>query len=225
VKRAFFILALTALRARADSLKEVLARMDQAARAFRSLSADVHKTDYIDVLSDTQVEDATFKMKKQAKSGVVLLAEFRGRDPRKMRIAVEKIEYYHPKANSVEEYDTRKYTKSVDQILLVGFGVTSADLQKKYSIAVGGSETIKGVKTTRLDLTPKSAEAKKIFNMIQLWIPENKGNPIQEKRLLGKENKDYNLFEFSNEQINPALSDSDFELNLPPNVKHIVAGK
>ena len=218
MKSAFFILALAASYARADSLNEVLQRMDQAARTFRSLSADVHKTDYIDVLSDTQVEDATFKMKKQAKSGVVLLAEFRGRDPRKMCIAGEKIEYYHPKANSVEEYDTRKYTKSVDQILLVGFGVTSADLKKKYSISVGGSETIRGVKTTRLDLTPKSDEAKKIFNMIQLWIPENKGNPIQEKRLLGKENKDYNLFEFSNEQINPSLSDSDFELNLPPGV-------
>jgi outer membrane lipoprotein-sorting protein len=219
------ILALTASFVRAESLQDVLRRMDQAAQTFKSLSADVHKTDYTAVFDETTQEDGNFKMMKRAKTGVVLLATFTGRDPRTLRVAGNKVEYFHPKANSVDEYDARKYTKSVDSILLVGFGVSSANLQKDYDIAVGGSETINGKKTTRLDLTPKSAERKKIFNMIQLWIPEDSGNPIQEKRLLGKENKDYNLLQFSNVKINPPLPESDFELNLPKDVKRIVAGK
>jgi outer membrane lipoprotein-sorting protein len=218
------MLALTASFLSAESLQDVLRRMDQSAKTFRSLSADVHKTDYTAVYDETAVEDGTFKMMKRAKTGVVLLAEFRGRDERKLRIAGNKVEYYHPKANSVDEYDARKFTKSVDQILLVGFGVSSADLQKDYDISVGGSETIDGRKTTRLDMTPKSAERKKVFNMVQLWIPEDQGNPIQEKRLSGKENKDYNLLQFSNVKINPAMPDSDFELNLPAGVKRNKAG-
>ena len=217
------MLALTASFLSAESLQDVLRRMDQSAKTFRSLSADVHKTDYTAVYDETTVEDGTFKMMKRAKTAV-LLAEFRGRDPRKLRIAGNKVEYYHPKANSVDEYDARKFTKSVDQILLVGFGVSSADLQKDYDISAGGSETIDGRKTTRLDMTPKSAERKKVFNMVQLWIPEDQGNPIQEKRLSGKENKDYNLLQFSNVKINPALPDSDFELNLPAGVKRNKAG-
>jgi outer membrane lipoprotein-sorting protein len=57
--------------------------------------------------------------------------------------------------------------------------------------------------------------------MIQLWIPEDKGNPIQEKLLSGKESKDYNLWVYSNMRINPAIPDSDFEMTLPAGVKVI----
>lgn len=226
MKRVYLLLAVSALALRADSLDAVLNRMDQAARQFRALTSDVHRTDYSDLFSETNVEDGTFKMLKKARSGVVrLLAEFTGRDPRKIFIADNKIEVYHPKANSVDEYDTRKFTKSADLLILVGFGTTRADLEKKYVISLGPTETVAGVRATRIDLKPKSAEEKNFFNVIQLWIPEDKGNPIQEKVLSGKENKDYNLLQFSNLKINPPLPESGFELKLPPGVKIIKAGK
>jgi hypothetical protein len=222
VKLAFLI-ALCAAGVRADSLDAVLSRMDQAAKPFRSLEANVHKTDYQDVFKETTEEDATFKMMKYAKTGVVLLAEFNGINKRTVRIAGHEIKMYHPKANSVDVYDTRKFTKSADLLFLVGFGDSKAEIQKTYNVALGASETIGGIKTTRIDLTPKSAEAKKLFNMIQLWIPEDKGNPIREKLISGKESKDYTLFQFSNMKIrtvsDPALPESDFELKLPKDVK------
>lgn len=214
------ILALAA-SLRAETLNDVLQRMDQASRTFKSMLANVHRTDYSDLFQETNAEDGTFRMMKRAKSGVVLLAEFTGRDPRKLRIADNKLEIYHPKANSEDVYNTRKFTKSADELLLVGFGTSRADLEKKYNISLGGSETIAGVKATRIDLKPKSAEEKNFFNTIQLWIPEDKGNPIQEKVLSGKESKDYNLLQYSNIKINPTLPDSDFELNLPAGVKVI----
>jgi len=229
VKRAYLILAFAASLARADSLPNVLNRMDQAAQKFRSLTANVHHTTYTDVLSDTQVEDGTFKMMKQAKTNVVLLGDFTGKDARKVRVASPKIEIYYPKANEVDQFDTRKFTKSADLLLLVGFGTTKAELDKMYDISLGGNETLGTTKTTRIDLKPKSAEAKKLFNVIQLWIPDGGSNPIQEKVLSGKENKDYQLFQFSDEQIrtasDPALPASDFELNLPAGVKRITPGK
>jgi outer membrane lipoprotein-sorting protein len=220
-----FLIALCAAGVRADSLDAVLARMDQAAKPFRSLEANVHKTDYQDVFKETTEEDATFKMMKYAKTGVVLLAEFNGTNKRTARIAGHEVKLYHPKANSVDVYDTRKFTKSADLLFLVGFGDSKAEIQKTYNVTMGASETIDGIKTTRIDLTPKSAEAKKLFNMIQLWIPEDKGNPIREKLISGKESKDYTLFQFSNMKIrtvsDPALPESEFELNLPKDVKTI----
>jgi outer membrane lipoprotein-sorting protein len=223
VKRAIFILAV-AVGVRAESLQDVLGRMDQAARIFQSLVADVHRSDYSSVYDQTNVEDGQFKMMKRAKTGVVLLAEFTGRDPRKIRVSGNTLQVYHPKASSVDEYNTSKFTKSADQLLLVGFGMSRADLQKRFDISLGGSETLGSVKTTRIDLKPKSAEEKNFFNTIQLWIPEDQGNPIQEKVLSGKQNMDYNLLQYSNIKINPTLPASDFELNLPAGVKRIKAG-
>jgi hypothetical protein len=221
VKLAFLI-ALCAAAVRADSLDAVLSRMDQAAKPFRSLTASVHKTDYKDVFQETTQEDATFKMMKYAETGVVLLADFTGINKRTARIAGHEIKMYHPKANSVDIYDTRKFTKSADLLFLVGFGDSKAEIQKTYNVAMGASETIDGIKTTRIDLTPKSAEAKKLFNMIQLWIPEDKGNPIREKLISGKESKDYTLFQFSNMKIrtasDPPLPKSEFDLNMPKDV-------
>jgi outer membrane lipoprotein-sorting protein len=221
VTRAYFILALAVPLMRAESLNDVLQRMDQAAKTFRSLSADVRRTDYSALFSETNSEDGKLKMMKRAKSGVVLLAEFTGRDPRKIHIAGTTVQVYHPKANSVDEYDTRKFTKSADLLILVGFGTSRADLEKKYAISLGGPETIGNIKTTRIDLLPKSKEEKNFFNMIQLWIPEDKGNPMQEKILSGKESKDYNLLLYSSLKINPAIPDSDFEMTLPAGVKVI----
>jgi outer membrane lipoprotein-sorting protein len=229
VKHACLILALSTAFARADSLDAVLNRMDQAAAKFRSLNANVRHTDYTDVLSDTSVEEGTFKILKRAKTSVVLLAEFTGKDARKVWMSGNTVKIYYPKANSVDIIDTRKFTKSADQLLLVGFGVSKAELEKMYDISLGGNETVGTTKTTRIDLKPKSAEAKKLFNVIQLWIPDGGANPIQEKVLSGKDNKDYKLFEFSNENIrtttDPQLPASDFELNLPPGVKPITPGK
>jgi hypothetical protein len=223
VKRAYLILLAAASLVRADSLNDVLNRMDQAAQKFRSLTAHVHHIDYTDVLSDTSEEDGTFKMLKRAKTGVVFLGEFTGRDSRKVWMSGNTVKIYYPKANSVDTFDTRKFTKSADLLLLVGFGTTKAELDKMYNIALGGTEMVGSTKTTRLDLKPKSAEAKKLFNVIQLWIPDGGANPIQEKVLSGKDNKDYKLFQFSDEQIrttaDPPLPASDFELNLPAGVK------
>ncbi|HTB12768.1 MAG TPA: hypothetical protein VK752_14400 [Bryobacteraceae bacterium] len=225
MKRAYFILALAGSLARADSLENVLNRMDQAALKFRSLTAGVHHVDYTDVLSDTSAEDGTFKMSKQGKT-VVLLAEFTGRDARKVWMSGNTVKIYYPKANEVDVFDTRKYTKSADLLLLVGFGTTKAELQKTYDVSLGPTETIGTAKTTRIDLKPKSDEAKKLFSVIQLWFPDGGANPVQEKVLSGK---DYKLFQFSDEVVRTTsdtpLPASDFELKLPPGVKVITPGK
>ncbi len=228
MKPVGIIIALAASLARADSLADVLNRMDQAAAKFRSLTAHVHHIDYTDVLSDTTEEDGIFKMMKRGKT-VVFLGDFKGRDARQVWMSGNTVRIYYPKANEVDNFDTRKYTKSADLLLLVGFGTPKAELEKTYDISLGGNETIGTAKTTRIDLKPKSPEAKKLFNVIQLWIPNGGANPIQEKVLSGKENKDYKLFQFSDEKIltvaDPPLPASDFDLKLPPGVKNISPGK
>ncbi len=223
MKRASFILVLAATVLRADSLEDVLKRMDQAAVNFRSMSANLRKTIRTDVLDDTEVNDGVIKMIKNGKDKFALLAKFEGRDPLTLHLSGHTAEMFYPKANTVQIYDTRNAVKSVDQYLFVGWGTPLAELKKTYTVALGGAETVDGVKTTRIDLTPNSVEAKKIFNKIQLWFPDGKAYPMQEKIFTSD---GYKLFQYSNAKIlttaDPTPPASDFELNLPAGVKRQV---
>jgi outer membrane lipoprotein-sorting protein len=220
VKRASLIFALAASLAPADSLDGVLKRMDQAALQFRALSANLRETVRTEVIDDTSVNEGTVRMIKNGKDKFALLAQFTGRDPLTLHLSGHQAEIYYPKANTEEVYDTRKAVKSVDQYLFVGFGTSVAELKKAYSVALGAEETLDGVKTTRIDLTPLSDEAKKIFRKIQLWFPDGKFYPMQEKIFTGD---GYKLFQYSNAKIittsDQAPPASDFELKLPPGVK------
>jgi outer membrane lipoprotein-sorting protein len=222
MKYAYLIFSLAVSSAGADMLSDVLLRVDQAAQKFRSVSTAVREIHYSGLFDETKVEEGTFKMRKLAKTGAVLLIDFTGRDRRSILIASNQLKIYHPKANSVDVYNIGKTVKSVDQFLLVGFGTSNAELQRTYHVSLGGSETIGATKTTRIELRPQKAETQTLINTIELWIPDGQGTPVQEKLIIGGKSKDYYLFEFSNRQVrtlsDPALPDSDFELSLPPGV-------
>jgi outer membrane lipoprotein-sorting protein len=114
-----------------------------------------------------------------------------------------------------------KVGKSIDQFFLLGFGTTAAELKKEYTIALGPTENIEGKPATRIDLEPKSAEAKKLVTKVEMWIPQNSGNPVREKVV--QSSKDYSVVTYSHLQINTDIPDSAFELVMPKGVKRVRA--
>ena len=68
-------------------------------------------------------------------------------------------------------------------------------------------------------MTPKSAELKKLITKIELWMPEGRDTPIQEK--VTEPSKNYELITYSDVKVNPDLPDSSFDLKLPAKVKKI----
>jgi len=222
MKYAFLIFSLAVSSAGADVLSDVLLRVDQAAQKFRSVSTGVREIHYSALFDETKLEQGTFKMRKLAKTGAVLLIDFMGLDRRTILIGGNQLKIYYPKANSVNIYNTSKVVKSVDQFLLVGFGTSNSELQRTYHVSLGGERNDRDHETTRIELRPKKAETQTLINTIELWIPDGQGTPVQEKLIVGGNSKDYYLFEFLNPQVHtlsdPALPDSDFELSLPPGV-------
>jgi outer membrane lipoprotein-sorting protein len=57
----------------------------------------------------------------------------------------------------------------------------------------------------------------KLVTTVDLWIPEGKSYPIQEKPVFPS--KDYRVLVYSNVKINPPLTNADFELKVPADVK------
>jgi outer membrane lipoprotein-sorting protein len=125
---------------------------------------------------------------------------------------------YYPKSRTVDIYEIAKYKKQADQILLLGFGTTSKEMADSYQIALGGTETVTGQKTTRLVLTPKADEMH--LQKVELWISDTTGLPVQQKLYWpGPNGGDYDLATYSNMQVNTNLPESAVKLELPKGVK------
>jgi outer membrane lipoprotein-sorting protein len=220
LRAALFALALTSLHA--ETLNDILARMDKAAVKFQSFSATTKTIDYTAVLDEKKEQSGVMRLKKGkgGMQGVVIFAE---PDPRTIQFSGKTLEVYYPKANNVEIYDAGKHTNVIDEIILLGFGTSGAELRKNYQVTLAGTETLNGDRASRLELIPKSDEVRQYASKIELWIPEGDSNPIQEK--VTQPNKDYHLVQFSDRKINPPIPDSDFSLKLPPGVKKVYPQK
>jgi outer membrane lipoprotein-sorting protein len=200
----------------ADSLDAVLARMDANAKTFKSAAADIKQTEYTAILKDSTEEFGVLKIKRDNK-GVMALLDYTKPDKHASLIKDKKAWVYTPKAVSASLYDLGKYTTSVDQYVLLAFGSSGAELRKNYDVKPGGTETIGSKPTTRLELTPKSDEVKKMFAKIELWIPDGEAYAVRLKATAPSDN--YYQFDYSNIAKNPGLADSVFDLHMPKNVK------
>jgi outer membrane lipoprotein-sorting protein len=208
----------SAVLLQADSLPEVLARMDSAAKNFMAVTADVKRTEYTAVLDESKESSGTIALRR-TKNGNEALFKFLEPDPYELQLSGRTAKKYSPRPKTLEIYDSNKLP-GAEKMMLLGFGVSAADLRKDYDIKLVGPENIGSVPTTHIELTPKSAEVRKNYaTKIDLWIPDGQANPIREK--VTEPSKDYDLATYSNLKVNPPLSDSAFSLNLPPGVKEL----
>src|SRR6202040_3455832 len=170
------------------------------------------------VLSETSEMDGVLRLRR-AKGGTEGVVEFQQPEKRTGFIKGKAVQIYYPKANTVEIYDTSKYSTNMDQILLLGFGTSSTELKKSYDFKDRGPQKINGIDTTRIELTPRPDDLKKLITKIELWIPEGQSNPVRAK--FSEPSKNYELVDYSDIQVNPTLPDSAFAFKVPGNAKKI----
>lgn len=206
---------MTAVSAYAASLNETLARMDQAAAKFTSLSADVRKVSHTGVIDEDTVDMGTVLMKRPKPRDIRMLLEIKPPDPKQLLIDGKRVQIFYPNSLLVQEYDMSKYKSLLDQFLLLGFGSNSKELESNYTITLGGSEVIAGEKTTRLELIPKSQEMLAHLKRVDLWVSDDTGMPLQQK--FYQPGNDYQVATYTNIKINPNLP--ELKLDLPKGVK------
>ena len=216
------VLIAAAAALRADSLEDILKRMDAESKKFQSFSANLKQTEYTYVLKESTESTGQIRIKRN-KDGLLGVVIFDPPENRIFHFAGRTVEIYYPKAKTEEIYDVGKYQGAMDLWLTLGFDTSGAELRKEYTIKLIGAETVESVPTTHIQLTPRSDQMLKLITTVDLWIPEGKSYPIQEKPLTPS--KDYRVLVYSNVKINPPLSNSDFELKVPADVKKIHPAK
>jgi outer membrane lipoprotein-sorting protein len=202
-----------------DDLPDLLARIEQAANKFRSLSANVQWITHTAVIDDDSEEHGWMRLKKIQPDEVMALVNFVGADARTVAFEHPQVKIYTPKLRTVTVYDLGKYGSQVDQFLLVGFGTSGTELARQYDMRTLGVEEVRGVKATRLELIPKANDVRDVMAKLELWIPEAPADayPIQQK-FYGKSG-DYRIATYSDLKLNLPLSSDDLKLKLPPGVK------
>jgi outer membrane lipoprotein-sorting protein len=209
--------SLAGLPLRAESLPDLLARVDKSAAAFRGMTAKLRRINYTAVIKDTSEDKGVIAIKLNKSREMQLRIDFNSPDEKTWAFRGRKAELFIPKINTVQEYDLGKHGKLVDQFLLLGFGSNSKDLAKSYTLSPGGEETVEGQQTSKLVLVPKSAEAQEHLKKVEIWFPLTSGYPVQQKFYLGS--GDYMEVHYTDAKLDPNLSDAAVRLTLPPGVK------
>src|SRR5437868_15019696 len=232
LKRSLGFLAITALfccaagaQNNSATLETVLKKMDTAAANFRTTTADFQWDQFTRVISATDTQTGKIYFRRNGKN-IEMLADVQtlnGKpEPKGILFTDSKLRLYEPKPDRVTVYDTGKNRADFESFLVLGFGGRGHDLANSFDVKYGGSETVNGVKTSKLELVPKSVKAKKMFSNIELWIDDARGISVQQK-FIEAESGDYRLAKYSNIKINEKLSDDDFKLKTSGKTKTVNA--
>ena len=219
ILRASVFAAALAVPAPADvqTLEKILKRMDEAAETFRGISARLKRITHTAVINDDSEENGSIWIKRSKNRDMRMLIQFTKPDPKSVAFRDRKVEIYYPNIKTVQEIDLGKHSQLVDQFLLLGFGMPGKEVAKNYSLKYLGPDKVAGQSAARLELIPKSPQAREHLTKVELWISETSGQPVQQKFYLPS--GDYNVITFIDAKIEPSLPDDAVRIRLPRGVK------
>ena len=214
------LLALTPVIATGLDLDSVLANMDRAAAGFESMQATITRLKYMALLDEKTTESGEIFVRKDKDGSVRLLINFK--EPYVYHVAIggNKAEIYKPRIARVEAYDITKHRDTFQQAFLLGFGTSADYLRKNYELRLLGEEKAAGRNAVKLELTPKSEEARKQVPKLDLWVSTEIWQAVQQKPYqTGGE--DYRIFTYTDVTLNPTLADKAFKLDIPKKTKRV----
>lgn len=204
--------------AQAPSLESVLKQMDAAAANFQSAQADFVWDQYQRVVDETDSQKGKLYFRRAGKE-MQMAADIAEPEIKHMLFAAGKLSVYQPKIDQATEYDAGKDRENVQTFLVLGFGGRGHDLAKSFSMKMGGVEMVDGVRTVKLELVPKSAKARSIFDHVVLWVDPARGVSLQQKAW--EASGDYRLARYTNIRINEKIPDDVFRLKTTAKTKVI----
>ncbi|MDP9263092.1 MAG: outer membrane lipoprotein carrier protein LolA [Acidobacteriota bacterium] len=201
---------------KAPPLETVLNQMDAAAATFQSAQADFVWDQYQRVVDETDTQKGKLYFRRAGKE-IQMAADIAEPDKKYMLFANGKLSVYQPRIDQVTEYDAGKDRESVQTFLVLGFGGRGHDLAKSFTVKVLGVETVDGVRAVKLELVPKSAKARNIFDHVVLWVDAERGVSLRQQAR--ESSGDYRLARYANIRINQKIPEDVFQLKTTSKTK------
>jgi outer membrane lipoprotein-sorting protein len=201
-------------------LATVLAKMNQSSTSFKSAQGDFEFQSYQKLTEDTDIQKGRIYFRRE-KKGVDAAFDIGGTAPKQVVYRDGKLQIYEKKINQVTEREVGKNKSDVEAFLSLGFGASGDELQRDYDVKMGGWETVDGVKTAKLDLTPKKAKVQQTYNRIILWIDPERD--VLLKQQFFEHSGDYRVAHYTNMKLNEKIPDDVFRLKTNGNTKTVKA--
>ena len=198
------------------SLETVLDQMDAAAAKFQSAQADFVWDQYQRVVDETDTQKGKLYFRRAGKE-TQMAADIAEPEKKYMLFAGGKLSVYQPRIDQMTEYDAGKDRESVQTFLVLGFGGRGHDLAKSFSVKLAGVETVGGVRTVKLELVPKSAKARGLFERVVLWVDPARGVSLRQQAW--ESSGDYRLAHYTNIRLNEKIPDDVFQLKTTSKTK------
>lgn len=190
-------------------LEKVLSRMDATAAQFRTAEANLTWEQYQKVINDSDVEEGKIYFRRIGKE-IQMMADITKPAPRQIFYSNGKVQLFEPKVNRVTVYSPGKSRADVESFVVLGFGGGGHELLKTFDVKYAGTEDLNGVQTDKLELTPKSARLRAMFEKLVMWIDPKLGVAVQQKFF--QPEGDYRLTKYSDIRLNQKIPDSVFKL-------------
>lgn len=194
-----------------NDLSTVLAKMNQTAQGFKSAQADFEFQNYQELLKamDDSPQNGHIYFRR-TKTGVDAALDISGPGPKQVVYKNGQLQVYEKNTNQVTERKVDKNKADVEAFLSLGFGASGDDLVRAYDVKMLGWETVDGIKTAKLDLTPKNEKMRQTYTKILLWIDPEKD--VLLKQQFFERSGDYRLAHYTNMKLNGNISNDKFNL-------------
>jgi outer membrane lipoprotein-sorting protein len=212
------LMVFTPLAALAQSaeLQKVLAAMDAASAKFQSAQADFVWDQYTAVVQSHDYQKGTIAFHRVGNATEMVAHIQTDNDQPAEKDVLYKsgeLDFYQP---GLKQETIFNAGANIERYLTLGFGGSGKDLAAQWNIAYQGTETIDGVETAKLDLTPKQPNNQ--FTHITVWIDPKRA--ISLKQQVFQESGDWRTATYSNIKLNSVPS-SAFALQLAPGTQKI----
>ncbi len=200
-------------------LTGILNKMEKAHQDLKSLKAELvlQKTNTQIQITDTEYASLLYKP-GAGKSKQKLRIDYT--KPSKDVIAVDgdNFTFYQPRINQAFKGLASKLSKGKPggfaQFIAIGLNGSLRSASGKYQVSFVKDETISGMMTSVLRLTPQSSDQ---FTIIDVWVNQQNWLPMQWK--VTERNGDLTVVTLRNLQLNANVPDNAFAVNLPSGTK------
>jgi len=212
------ILAPLAAMAQNAELQKVLAEMDAASARFQSAQADFVWDQYTAVVQSHDYQKGTIAFRRVGNATEMVAHVKTENDQPAQKDVLYKggeLDFYQP---ALKQETILNAGANVERYLTLGFGGSGKDLAASWNIAYQGKETIDGVETAKLDLTPKQPGSNNQFTHITVWVDTKRG--ISLKQVVYQDSGDSRTAVYSNIKMN-SVPASAFTLQLAPGTQKV----
>ena len=199
-------------------LQKVLEQLDAASAKFQSAQADFVWDQYTAVVQSHDYQKGTIAFRREG-GAIQMIAHVKTENdqpaPKDVLYKNGELDFYQPELKQVTIF---KAGGNIERYLTLGFGGSGKDLAATWNIAYQGTETIDGIQTAKLDLTPKQSGGNQQFTHITIWVDPKRG--ISFKQQVFQESGDWRTALYSNIKLN-SVPASAFELQLAPGTQKV----